>query len=119
MSRVRFPTFHLHIDFARHPHPPPSYFSFIVGRPRLRNAPARERERVVVSGKLHYFDLYFIYYLAASYAMTYRTNFNSLSDSGISREILDLREKKLESMEILFSIAKRFMIDRLEKRDVA
>lgn len=51
--------------------------------------------------------------------MTYRTNFNSLSGSGISREILDLREKKLESMEILFSIAKRFMIDRLEKRDVA
>lgn len=50
--------------------------------------------------------------------MTYRTNFNSLSGSGISREILDLREKKLESMEILFSIAKRFMIDRLEKRDV-
>lgn len=118
MSRVRFPTFHLHIDFA--PHPPPSYFSFIVGRPRLRNAPAREREWLAM-GRLHYFDLYFIYYLAtSSYAMTHQTNFNSLSGS---REILDLREKKkLESIRIFF-IAKRFInayieSNRLEECDV-
>lgn len=105
MSRVRFPTFHLHIDFARHP--PPSYFSFIVGRPRLRN----ERGVAAGMGKLHYFDLYFIYYLAASYATTYQTNFNSLSGSSISREILDLREKNWNQWEyeFLLFIAKPFI----------
>lgn len=71
-------------------------------------------------GKLHYFDLYFIYYLAASYAMTYQTNFNSLSGSSISREILDLKKIGINgNMNFFYSetIYVRIIKDKLDKKE--
>lgn len=54
----------------------PFYFSFIVGVPQLQLRNAHPREISSRGGntyrKLHYFDLYFIYYRAASFATTYQ-----------------------------------------------